>query len=81
LSLQDWVDQVEKDQVAASKRGSRLATVWICDKGLVELVKQNKECPVASIDVIKNRVHVHGIPIRVHKKMRPGRFLYVMVEQ
>lgn len=78
MSLKDWCDQLEYDIHATARYGSRLAAVFLCPAGEQGLLQQNLKQPLACIDVMPE-LRVHGVPIRVAKRMRPGRFFYVLM--
>ncbi len=80
MSLQDWCNQLEYDIRKNAQYGSRLAAVFVCPAGEQGLIERHLKSPLPCIDLVPE-LRVHGVPIKMAKRMRPGRFFYLLKEE
>ncbi len=80
MSLQDWVNQLENDIHGYARWGARITAVIVCPAGERGVIEQNMKAPIGAIDLAPE-MRIHGVPIRAAKRMRPGRFFYVLQEE
>jgi hypothetical protein len=80
VSLKDFCDQVERHISTAARLGSRICAIIVCPSGEQGIMEENVKSPCGEVDIMPE-IRIHGVPVRVHKRMRPGRFFYVMKEE
>ena len=77
MPLKDFVDQVERNVAACARMGSRIVSLVVCPAGEQGIMEENIKSPCGAIDVMPE-LRIHGVPVKVAKRMRPGRFFYVL---
>ncbi len=75
--LKDFVDKVEYDIWNYARYRSRMSAIYVCAAGDQGILQENMKTPCAAVDVLPE-LRIHGVPVRVAKRMAPGRFLYVL---
>lgn len=75
--LSQFVEQVERDIAGAAGRGCKLRAMYVGPNGEAGLLAENLKTPHADIDVVPE-LRIHGVPVKVHKKIPGGRFLYLL---
>lgn len=75
--LKDFVDHVERAINTAAAKGSCLEAIYVCPAGEQTLMEENMKTPHKELDLLPE-LRIHGVPIRVAKGMRQGRFFYLL---
>ncbi len=78
--LQDFVDQVERHIAQASSKGSRIEAIYVCPAGEQGIMEENVKKACGAVDVMP-QLRIHGVPVKVAKRMRSGRFFYLLKEE
>ena len=78
--LKDFVDQVERNIATAARMGSRICAIVLCPAGEQGVMEENLKTPCGAVDIMPE-MRIHGVPVKVAKRMRPGRFFYVLKEE
>lgn len=76
-TLSPFVDQVERDIGEAAKRGCKVLAMYVGPNGESGLLAENIKSPHPDVDVMPE-LRIHGVPVKVHKNIPGGRFLYLL---
>lgn len=75
--LGQFIDQVERDISSAARGGCRVRAMYLGPDGEAGLLAANLASPHQDLDVMPE-LRIHGVPVKVHKSIPGGRFLYLL---
>ena len=75
--LGQFIDQVERDIGSAARGGCKVRAMYLGPDGEAGLLAANLASPHQDVDVMPE-LRIHGVPVRVHKRIPGGRFLYLL---